>query len=321
MKRKNGFTLIELIAVMVIVTIIGLILVQVVTNIINKIKIKASYRNVDNYGKVVETSIATYLLDHGSYSSSIDDLEIEYTGNKVKCDVKNIYNNGAVYLTKCKVNNKYVLDNNGDNSYYYYGKRYGVYKIGDTVTYKGIDFYVIEDSEEDKDYVKLLKAEPLDYDFVNSHAVGIITPSKIYKSNNYASIPYYYREEGCNDNDNSLCDSNYLNSDIKKIVNMWQSEYLDIFDLIDDDNDTAYARLIKKEEYENINYSNFEWKINCGNIKCGYWFMTKYDEKKVYFLFANGGLILTIDSYNSIYAGWYHGRIRLVIALNKSALN
>lgn len=42
------------------------------------------------------------------------------------------------------------------------------YKIGDNLTYKGIDFYVIEDSAGDNDIVKLLKATPLTVEEVNA---------------------------------------------------------------------------------------------------------------------------------------------------------
>ena len=38
------------------------------------------------------------------------------------------------------------------------------YQIGDQVTYKDIDFYVIADCASDCEYLTMLKAEPLSYD-------------------------------------------------------------------------------------------------------------------------------------------------------------
>ena len=320
MVKKNGFTLIELIVVLVILTIVTLIATPIVLNLIEKVKIHSARSSVDAYGKSLENGVATYLLEHGSYPSSIDDLDIEYSGNKVECDVKNIYDNGAVYLTKCKVNNKYVLDNNGDNSYYYYGKRYGVYKIGDQVTYKGITFYVIEDSEEDKDYVKLLKAEPFTYNQVIQYAPSIIYDgSLVKKTGDIALIPYYIRQDGCNGTDNTLCNSEYLNSDIRKIVDLWQNEYLDIFDLVDDDNDTVYARLIKKQEFDGIDFPKFSWRRVCGGW-CGYWTMTKVNQNNVYSIYAyKGGEPRIVSTVTSRISEGY-STIRPVIVLKKSAI-
>ena len=53
MKRKNGFTLIELIAVLVILAILALIVTPLVMNIIRKAKISADKRSIDAYGRSI----------------------------------------------------------------------------------------------------------------------------------------------------------------------------------------------------------------------------------------------------------------------------
>ena len=76
--NKNGFTLIELIAVLVILAIIALIVTPLVMNIVKKAKDSANKRSVDAYGKAVELAIATHLLDTGDYPTSLDNLKVEY---------------------------------------------------------------------------------------------------------------------------------------------------------------------------------------------------------------------------------------------------
>ena len=124
-KRKCGFTLIELIGVLVIFAIITLIVTPLVMNIIRKAKISARKRSVDAYGRSVELAIASYLLDTGKFPTNeqLPNLKIEYSGNKVECNVMNMKKNGGLYLSQCKVNNIDVKDSNEEDGYYHYGAR------------------------------------------------------------------------------------------------------------------------------------------------------------------------------------------------------
>ena len=63
MKRKNAFTLIELLAVIVVLAIIALIATPIVMNTIEKSKKGAAERSADNYIDAVETTVATKRLD------------------------------------------------------------------------------------------------------------------------------------------------------------------------------------------------------------------------------------------------------------------
>ena len=57
-KKVRGFTLIELVAVLVIMAIIALIVTPLVMNIIRKARISADKRSVDAYGRSIELAIA-----------------------------------------------------------------------------------------------------------------------------------------------------------------------------------------------------------------------------------------------------------------------
>ena len=96
MKRKNAFTLIELLAVIVVLAIIALIATPIVMNTIEKSKKGAAERSADNYIDAVETTVATKRLDgnilEGTYTINdkgnlegnglTEPLVIEMNGNK-----------------------------------------------------------------------------------------------------------------------------------------------------------------------------------------------------------------------------------------------
>ena len=76
MKRRNAFTLIELLAVIVVLAIIALIATPIVMNTIKKSQKGAAERSADNYIDAVETTVATKRLDNvileGEYQITSD---------------------------------------------------------------------------------------------------------------------------------------------------------------------------------------------------------------------------------------------------------
>ena len=120
MKRK-GFTLIELIAVLIILSILSLVVVPLMLNIIRNAKNSANKRSIDGYGRAVDLAIANYLVEHLTYPDTFDKLEIEYSGSKVECKTSRINPDETVYLSECKVNGRLVKDNNEIDGYYHYG--------------------------------------------------------------------------------------------------------------------------------------------------------------------------------------------------------
>ena len=121
MKKNKAFTLIELIAVLVILAIISLIVAPLILNIIRRVKDVANKRSVDGYGRAVEYAMASYQLEHLAYPDTFDKLEIEYKGNKVECKTNRINPDYSIYLSECKVNGRLVKDDKEIDGYYHYG--------------------------------------------------------------------------------------------------------------------------------------------------------------------------------------------------------
>ena len=271
MKKKKGFTLIELIAVLVIMAIIALIVTPLVLNIIRKARISADKRSVDAYGRSIEYAIATYLLDTGNFPTSISDLTIEYSGDEVVCETTQLNSDSSVYLTGCTVGGRSVD--------YTYGKEeiitYDAYTVGDEVTYNNVNYYVIKDSGVTEETVTLLKAEPLTVDEVNQYG-GVGTANNhvnmyatsntsesyyqtAYNQNGYGGMAYY-SSIGCgcasNSCDYSECITDYSKSDVKYVVDAWKTVQAPA---------ALEARLITLDDLEN-NLGYFKMSENTAQL-------------------------------------------------------
>ena len=269
--KKNAFTLIELIATLVIMAIIALIVTPLVMTIIRKARISADKRSIDAYGRSIELAIAGYLLDTGNFPADISQLTIEYSGDEVVCTTTQINPDSSLYLAGCKVNNRDVAE-------YTYGADkkpvvYEEYSVGDEVTYNNVDYYVIKDSGVSDSTVTLLKAEPLTVAEVNQFG-GVGTANNhvnMYSSNSTSSVYYhtaydsngyggmaYYSSSTCGYNGSTWvedgCINEYNASDIKYVVDAWKSAQAP---------SATEARLITFNEL--INDYNFEYYEQYGN--------------------------------------------------------
>ena len=239
-KKKKGFTLIELISVLVILAILALIVTPLVLNIIRKARVSADKRSIDAYGRSIELAVASYLLDNGSFPTSIEQLTIEYSGDKVECETTKLNSDSSVYLASCTVAGRNVTG-------YTYGKEatptYAAYSVGDKVSYNNVTYYVIEDSNATNDTVKLLKENPLlktEMDALN------LTDVTISEENSYGKVQYGSTPE-------------YATSTVKKVVDAWANTAVKSGDI-------ATARLITKDEIDD-NFEIEEFEIQCGG--CG----------------------------------------------------
>ena len=122
MIKRKGFTLIEVIVVLIILAFVVLITIPIVVNIVNKIQKKADKVSVDNYGRAIELALSTYELEHGDYPRTIDELKIEYKGSNVNCNINRIRSNGEIFLSECYVDGNKVTDEKSYDKYYHYGK-------------------------------------------------------------------------------------------------------------------------------------------------------------------------------------------------------
>ena len=332
MKNKKAFTLIELIAVLVILAILALIVTPIVLSIVKRAKESANKRSVDAYGKSIELAVANYLLDKGEFPTNISDLEIEYSGKEVICNISLLNEDSSVYLSECKVGNSDVKDKNTSDGWYHYGKKttYKAYKIGDEVTYNGINFYVIENSDENSDSVTLLKEEPLKKGEVDLSSTEIANKVS-YDGNNYLKMAYYSKDT-CVTVGDAGCKTDYNSSNIKQVVDVWSNNKLKSSDLKEDK--TGYsARLITYNELiDNLGYGDNgqgtikmsqngetpSWVYNSNYL---YWTMSQYEDSTSYVWRVDGDGDVYYDAgmgrFNVDDGG---GTVRPVITLLKSAI-
>lgn len=103
--NKKGFTLVELLAVIVILAIIALIATPIVLNVINEAQEGADARSVEAYAKAVETKYySEKVLGHAVTLTGISLTTADYNGDKVVCTNESSID--KVKLTGCTVNGR-----------------------------------------------------------------------------------------------------------------------------------------------------------------------------------------------------------------------
>ena len=331
MKRNKAFTLIELVSVLVILAILALIVTPLVLNIIRKARIAADKRSIDAYGKSIELAIADYLLENGTFPTSIEDLQAEYSGDTVTCGTTQLNTDLTVYLAECTVGNRaveeYTYGTNKIDREETINPAYEAYELGTIIQYKGESFYVIEDSNSTKSTVILLKTEPLTVEEVNMYGEGYVnryTPGSkgtAYDLNGYGGIAYYSSLTCDGASATSGCIASYNQSDIKYVVEGWADAKFGT---------SGYeeARLITKEEYEStckeevrigvsdeytVLVPQYDW-IHGTNYT--YWTMSMLEDSNYNVWVMTGSGLSTSYEYN-----YRFNVVRPVIVLSKSALN
>ena len=246
-KKVRGFTLIELIAVLVIMAIIALIVTPLVMSIIRKARISADKRSVDAYGRSIELAIAGYLLDTGKFPTEVSQLTIEYSGSQVVCSTTQINTDSSVYLAGCTVAGRNVEN-------YTYGSdkspTYTAYTVGDQATYNNINYYVIKDSSASESNLTLLKETPITSSEISSYLSSTEVASKVDTTGTYVKMAYYSRDNCVSAGDESGCSADYAVSDVKQVVDVWKENYA---------SGASEARLIQYDELiDNLEYESQE---------------------------------------------------------------
>lgn len=299
-----GFTLIELIAVLVILAVLALIVTPLVLGIIKKAKESARKRSIDGYGHAVELAVAKYMMHNGNIPYELSELNVQYNGPEVKCSIMEMNPDSSVFLSGCSVNNT-IVEN------YTYGKdilpNYNEYSAGELINYKGNSFHVVKNSSKKKSYVVLLKDEPLTYDEVNEFKG--ISLFNVYNANGYGGISYGP-------------DTNYKTSNAKIVLDAWtksiftSDECLDtrLIQLNDLINNYGYKiesvsgtnQIIRSDSTPNYIYNN----------NYTYWTMSQYED-------SSTGLY-AVSSYNYLTncrsSNCNSYVIRPVVMLKKSAI-
>ena len=271
--------------------------------------------------------------------TELSQLTIEYSGDEVVCSTTQINSDSSIYLAGCTVAGRSVGD-------YTYGKDENqstftaeIYNIGDLVTYNGVDYYVLKDSDEEDNVVTLLKATPLTTEEVNTYGgVGTAnnhvnkyatndTTSDYYQTafdfNGYGAMAYYTSETCGYDVGNTGCTNSYNASDIKYVVDEWSEDKVP--------SGLSEARLITKEEYEaitnietiptptapNITYTPmYDWQYN---NKYWYWTMSSYNDSiRNLVVNQSGGLENGDVYYNYGAVDSNFGVVRPVVELYKN---
>ena len=279
-KKRRGFTLIEVIAVLVIISMIFLIVTPLVMNIIRKAKDSADKRSIDAYGRSVEYAVAVYMLDDAEFPTSFDDITIEYRGSRVECAVNIVNYDGSIFLDKCAVNGKLVKDSKFASGYYQYGRDTGKYMFTlykdiaevvnnssnsgtdngsissesngstssgstantlGTVTYNGETYYRLTNVNVNVGYVALTTEKPLSYEDTVKYAGGI----PVANVDGYGFVAYY-TSDACNASNNTDCKTDYASSNAKIIIDAWANDNL---------KDGSTAGIITTEYLTNQGYS------------------------------------------------------------------
>ena len=329
--RSKGFTLIELLAVIVILAIIALIAVPIVLGIINDSKKSSEKESLNLYTDTVEKAITKKQMNNPSFNP--DKCEIKDKGN-LEC-FKGTTSLGTVEIEmKGQVPESGIVIIEGNNIKYenivlngktYYEKTYAAFSIGDEITYKDTNWYVINNSPSSQNYVTLIKKTVLTHDELGEYALVIEGDDDV---RNTAYFDY----------DSSL----YATSDIKAAVETYMSNKSMTNDLKEVDG--YKIRLITENEIMNLGYSEQEqptpwdsnqtWVIttytettptwiysNFGegqNGVSGYWTMSPYSNDNSNVLFISVGGLL---SDNQGLSANGQGGVRPVINLLKSSIS
>ena len=118
--NNKGFSAIELLAIIVILTIIALISIPIVLNTVNNEKKVNNRKSIDAYGENIEVAFNRYKNDHdGEITTEFENLKDYLTiDNKVKCDKIKIDQEGNVVIKDCYVEGEKVLNDKSETYEY-----------------------------------------------------------------------------------------------------------------------------------------------------------------------------------------------------------
>ena len=230
-EKKNKKKLIIIISIISLILIIGIILLFVfLGKDDNKKEVTINYKKViDEYGDSIVEIVNNYIKENEEIPTWEYVIEnIKYKKYEVKCTNHNIYSDGSIYLSSCKVNNK--------KTKYTYGKEIEEIKEGKKISiykesYDGYTGYLSEPSKYttpvgsitcetetcefvsafDKYVIIKEKNEQYLYDYTNSSLIfGPFIPNNVLVNNN-TLYGILYKENNIN-NIYSLSANKILNN-------------------------------------------------------------------------------------------------------------
>lgn len=305
MKKRKGFTLAELLAVIVILGIITSITVPIVTDQIDKYKTKVCVTQYDNILNAARSYGADHLtelgksktitlrtLNDGGYIDA-SNLKDPITKNTISQDLK-------IIIEKVGKKYKYFLSNNEDigckddyKNFYdknslFTGIPSKEYRQGDKVEYLGYKWLVMKDNENSTQLVMdgYLSTNELQS---NSNVVGtsfkLEASGKIQICGNANSLNYCNFVDWCSTGNGNNTDYKWENSIIKPILENWL------------DNKMNEYNLEKTAELSKMTYSD-----NVKNYNTWIRIPTMDEIKPVY---KDGAYGFNTDNYmNATYSYW-----------------
>lgn len=341
--NKKGFTLVEVLGVMVIIVTLSLIILP---NIINRFSNKKE--DISSTNKEILVSAAKLyvsdkkeeLSDYLTYCVDINEL----IKNKYLSEKKDVFSdtdyasNHKVKVTIGKPNEYEVVESSSCKSL-------TPYDTGNKIIINNMDFHVISNYS---DYVVLFLDKPLTGNELNKYGVGHINQyteswqgrSKDFRDPNYSGGMVYYSSADCGYDGSKWkrdnCKTDYNESEIKYIVDAWATDKFKNNELKEVDG--YRSRLITKNEllkyYSKctINLVHCDkdnltppWIWDYYNSEYWYWTMTPVN---------NDGSIGIVDiegnwddknvSYSIYYRDTtplsHYGAVRPVINVYKSAI-
>ena len=280
MKKRKGFTLAELLAVIVILGIITSITVPIVTDQIDKYKTKVCVTQYDNILNAARSYGADHLTELGKSNTISQDLKIiiEKVGKKYKYF---LYNNEDI---GCKDDYKNFYDKNS----LFIGIPNKEYTQGDKVEYLGYNWLVMKDNENSTQLVMdgYLSTNELQS---NSNVVGtsfkLEASGKIQICGSANSLNYCNFIDWCSTGNGNNTDYKWENSIIKPILENWL------------DNKMNEYNLEKTAELSKMTYSD-----NVKNYNTWIRIPTMDEIKPVY---KDGAYGFNTDNYmNATYSYW-----------------
>ena len=323
--NKKAFTLIELIAVIVIFGILMLIAIPAVSRYIDNSKKEAYIKTVNNLVDTVRYGINSgdsnyisknneekifFLTDidkekgtnqspYGDFIKSYSYVKVTNSANGYKYEVQ-AKDKGGFCIVLEDINDITIDDiikNENCNSLNPY---YKSYKIGDIISFPNANtkWYVIEDSPSSQDYIVLLKKADSDFD---------------------VSYSAYYSSSNCVNYDMSGCSSSYSSSNVKTIL----QEYLQTFG---EDNlkevSNYKIRLITTNDLINLGWTDLNKTATTSPnsvprwvYSVGYWTMTPSSSNRVVSVYSSGNNLRGNEQYVYLSNG-----VRPVINLLKSSI-
>ena len=331
MKNKKGFTLIELLAVIVILGILMLIAIPAVTRYIEDSKKETFIKEVNSLVDTVRYGITSgdpkYSMGNEiTKTYTLKDIKLEKGKNTIKngivvvnikdntyevkvTDEENNYCIARTEISKLTKDNIVSCDSLKEIEYHISKGEYENQKI----SYKGVNWYVLEDSSKADNFVALIKETVL-----TSEELGDYAYSDGYNTVQFSSDKY----------------SDYSTSNVKKAIEAY-AKAKGIINSLEPDENGYKIRLLTKEELE----ENLGWKSGLGTYanttgnSVPKWVYSSYgeDENKVmgywtmsvkFASFENMAWRVNFSSHSgtAVLNHYLYG-VRPVINLSKSAIS